>query len=277
VIRRSAGALVSVLSCATILATATSSVAGPAKKGVKKEPKPEAAVEAPAAPPEPAPEPSPEPLPKDGRRIIGILDVRIDGAPAEVGAQFQRDLEAQVDNKHYYLAPRVRMHDILANSTKWTEGCVVGDCLREARAQTGADVVLLASLNGSGTSFGWVITLVSTRMGTVIGQQSERCDVCTVNEALGAATLATVKLLGSVPDELAAPPPVASPTKPLEVKIAAMHHARKVAGTALTLTGVAIAATGAAIYFAKDHSRTGLGVAGVGGGLLLGGAFTLVF
>ena len=48
------------------------------------------------------------------RRIIGILDVRIDGAPPEVGAQFQKDLDAQVDTKHYFLAPRARMHELMA-------------------------------------------------------------------------------------------------------------------------------------------------------------------
>ena len=269
---KSAGAVLALIS---VSLAPLSGVAGP-KKTPKKEPKPEAPVEVPAPPP-PAPAPTITQVPKDGRKIIGILDVRIDGAPTEVGAQFQRDLEAQVDNKHYYLAPRVRMHDILANSTKWTEGCVVGDCLREARAQTGADVVLLASLNGSGTSFGWVITLVSTQMGTVIGQQSERCDVCTISEALNTATLATVQLLNAIPDELGAPKPGPSPTKPLEDKIDRIHHAQKVAGTALTLTGLAVAAVGGAIFFAKDHSSTGLGVAGVGGGLLLGGVFTLAF
>jgi hypothetical protein len=251
------------LALLSLFVGATSAIAGPTKRGPKKESKPEVTVEA-SAPRAPAPEPTRTQVPKDGRRIIGILDVRIDGAPAEVGAQFQRDLEAQVDNKHYYLAPRVRMHDILANSTKWTEGCVVGDCLREARAQTGADVVLLASL-------------VSTQMGTVIGQESERCDVCTVSEALSAATLATVKLLNSVPDDLDVPHPVASPAKPLEEKLDQVQHARKVAGTALAIAGVAVGAVGAAIYFANDHAKTGLGVAGVGGGLALGGIFSLAF
>ncbi len=261
-----------------LVSFATSAMAAPGKKPPKKEPKAEAPVEVTQPPPPaPAPDPASTQFPKDGRRIIGILDVRIDGAPNEVGAQFQRDLEAQVDNKHYYLAPRMRMHDILANSTKWTEGCVVGDCLREARQQTGADVVLLASLNGSGTSFGWVITLVSTQMGTVVGQQSERCDVCTVSEALSAATLATVSLLNSIPDDLGKPAPVLQPTRPLEATISQLHHRRTVAGTALTITGLAVAAAGAAIYFAKDHSKTGLGIGGIGGGLLLGGVFTLAF
>ena len=52
---------------------------------------------------------------------------------------------------------------MMANSTKWTEGCVVGACLREVETQTGADLVLLAALTGAGTSFGYVVTLVRDR------------------------------------------------------------------------------------------------------------------
>ena len=33
----------------------------------------------------------------------------------------------------YWLAPRSRMHEMMANSTKWTEGCVVGSCLAEVK------------------------------------------------------------------------------------------------------------------------------------------------
>src|SRR5262249_40952299 len=154
--------------------------------------------------------------------------VRIDGAPPEVGAQFQKDLEAQVDIKHYFLAPRSRMKDMMSNSTKWTEGCVVGACLHDVKTQTNADVVLLAALTGWGTSFGWVVTLVRTDTGSVLGQKTERCDVCTVSEALSAATLATVDLLTTIPDVLpdetkhVAPPAV--DTKPFEDKIEHLEH-----------------------------------------------------
>ena len=142
-----------------------------------------------AAPP---PEP-PKPLPggADKRRIIGILDVRIDGAPPEVGAQFQKDLEAQVENikAAYFLAPKMRMHDLMAQSTKWSEGCVVGACLKYVKDQTNADIVLLAALTGSGTSVGWVVPLVRSDTGNVLAQKSERCDVLEGggSEALSAA------------------------------------------------------------------------------------------
>jgi len=176
-------------------------VAGPHKKDP---PKKEPPAPAPA-PKEPDPPPPPEPPkapPSANQRIVGVLDVRVEGVPPEIAAQFQQQLEAQVDTKHFWLAPRSRMHEMMTNSTKWTEGCVIGKCLSEVKRQTNADLVLLAALTGAGTSFGYVVTLVRTDTGLVLAQESERCDVCTVSEALANATLATVKILDAVPDQL---------------------------------------------------------------------------
>jgi hypothetical protein len=227
------------------------------------------------------PEPRSKPFPSatDHRRIVGVLDVRIDGAPAEVGAQFQRDLEAQVDNEHYFLASRVRVHDRMTNSTKWTEGCVIGNCLREVKTQTGADIVLLAALNGSGTSFGWVITLVGTNTGAVISQESARCDVCTVSEALDAATAATIKLLANIPDVLEgeAKPVGPPPALPLDDKSTGTQRSHNVLGATLAISGAAVAIAGAAFYFSQNRDKNGLAIAAGGGGLLVGGVLTLAF
>jgi hypothetical protein len=217
---------------------------------------------------------------KEKRRIVGILDVRVDGVPPEVGAQFQKNLEAQLDSKHYWLAPRTRVHELMSNSTKWTEGCVVGKCLHEVNTQTGADVVLLAALNGSGTSFGFVVTAVRTDTGHVIAQESDRCDVCTVNEALTAATLAAVKIISAVPDTLpsedAAPAPAPVMTAPAPAPDAP-HHQSKAVGIALTVVGVVAGAAGGAIYAAKNHASYGLATAAAGGGLAAGGIVVLSF
>ena len=263
------------LALVSLLALTCSALAGgPARTTPKNSPPPPVPVAAP--PPEP-----PKPLPGDKRRIIGILDVRIDGAPPEIGAQFQKDLEAQVDIKHYFLAPKMRMHDLMAQSTKWTEGCVVGSCLKDVKIQTNADVVLLAALNGSGTSFGWVVTLVRTDSGNVLAQKSERCDVCTVSEALSAATLATVDLLSTIPetlpDESARHIIDPAPTKPLEEKIVRIEHRDRVGGVALTVIGLVAAAAGAGVYFAHDHANYGLATATAGGGMALAGVVVLTF
>ena len=261
-----------------VLLVASTAVAAP-KRGPKKPPEP------PPAPKEvePTPPPPPPPPPRTpNQKIVGVLDVRVEGVPPEIAAQFQQQLEAQVDTKHFWLAPRSRVHEMMANSTKWTEGCVVGACLGEIRRQTNAELVLLAALTGSGTSFGYVVTLVRTDTGRVLAQESERCDVCTVSEAVSNATAATVKILNAVPaqlpDEQAAHrEQLAAISEKAEHDVAeAKHHPRAIA-TGLLVTGLVVAAGGAAAYFSQNHPDYALAVTAGGAGVALGGVLALTF
>lgn len=264
---------------ALLLVTAGVASARPHKKEPPKKEPPLPAAAAPNEPEPPPPEPT-KPPPSANQRIVGVLDVRVEGVPPEIAAQFQQALEAQVDTQHFWLAPRSRMHEMMTNSTKWTEGCVIGNCLAEVKRQTNAELVLLAALTGSGTSFGYVVTLVRTDTGRVLAQQSERCDVCTVSEALANATLATVKILNAVPDQL--PDERADEAARLAAVHAtddqhlaeARHHPHTVA-TGILLTGLAVAAGGAGLYFAEKDA--GIAAVAVGGGLVLGGVLALTF
>ena len=107
------------------------------------------------------------PGPADRRRTVSLLDVRIEGMPEDVKDNFRRQLEEQIDTKRYWLADREYMRRLLLASTKWTDGCLVGRCLTAIRS-SGAELVLLAALSGSGTSFGYVVTLIRTDTGHVI-------------------------------------------------------------------------------------------------------------
>lgn len=222
------------------------------------------------------------PGPGDKRRIVGILDVRVEGVPKEIERQFQSDLEKQLDSNAYWLAPQQRMRELMANSTKWTEGCVVGHCLHEIKTQTGAELVLLASITGAGTSFGHVVTLMRTDTGRMLAQDASRCEVCTVNEALSSATLAAVKLLTSVPDKL--PDEAAEASAALDLATSKLHaehtatqrHHRTL-GIVLTLAGVVAAGAGMTLYLAMDHPDAALAGAGAGAGLALGGVVALTF
>jgi hypothetical protein len=222
------------------------------------------------------------PGPDDKRRIVGILDVRVEGVPKEIERQFQSDLEEQLDSNEYWLAPEQRMRELLATSTKWTEGCVVGLCLNEVKVQTGAELVLLASITGDGTSFGFVVTLVRTDTGRVLAQEASRCEVCTVSEVLASATLAAVKLLISVPEKL--PDEAGEASAALEVATARLrdehrgtrqHH--RTVGIVLTLAGIVAAGAGITMYLAMDRPAAALGGAGVGAGIALGGVAVLTF
>jgi hypothetical protein len=220
------------------------------------------------------------PKPGDKRRIIAVLDVRVgEGVPPEVSQQFQRDLDQMVDPEHYWLAPRSRVHELMAQSTKWTDGCTVGPCISEVRTQTGADVALIAALTGSGTSFGSVITIVRTDNGAVLSQEAARCDVCTLNEALATAERASIKLLDALPAKLPdAKEEQRAVAAPLEARIAKLEHSdHHVAGYVLLALGLAAAGAGLAIYEAANQPSYSLGILGAGAGLALSGVVVLTF
>ncbi len=220
--------------------------------------------------------------PGDKRRIVGILDVHVEGVPPELERQFQSDLEKKLDGRTYWLAPQQRMRELMSNSTKWTEGCVIGPCLHDIRIQTGAEIVLLASITGSGTSFGYVVTLMRTDTGRMLDQDASRCEVCTVNEVLNSATLAAVHLLTGVPDklpdetsEVAAKLEIA--TSKLDAERATTRRRSRAMGIVMTVAGVVAAGAGMTLYLALDRPVGALAGAGLGTGLAVGGIATLTF
>jgi len=283
---------------ATLAMLASVTWAAPKKKGDKKPPPAPAEakpVEKPAPAPAPPPPPPPpqvvpapkaddpsQPPPPEKRRMVGILDVRVDGVPDEIKQHFERGLEEQLDTKIYWLSSRAQMRERMKFSTKWTEGCLVGACLAELRTQTQAELVLLAAFNGSGTSFGHVVTIVRTDNGRVLSQESGRCEVCTVNEAMAEATLATMRLLSAVPDKLPDEAGDHSTAMDLVVTkakadIDASAKSFRRLGITLTLVGVAVAAGGLATYMLQDKPDYALAITAAGGGLLLGGVVVLTF
>jgi len=281
---------------ATLAMLASVAWAAPKKKGDKKPP-PAPAETKPAEKPAPAPAPVPppevkpaeavaddpsQPPPPEKRRMVGILDVRVDGVPDETKQNFERGLEEQLDTKIFWLSSRAQMRERMKFSTKWTEGCLVGACLAELRTQTSAELVLLAAFNGSGTSFGHVVTIVRTDNGRVLSQESGRCEVCTVNEAMAEATLATMRLLSAVPEKLPDEAGDHSTAMDLVVTraradIAASQKKIRRRGIAMTLIGVAIAGGGLAAYVLQDKPDYALAITAAGGGLLLGGVVVLTF
>jgi hypothetical protein len=218
----------------------------------------------------------------DRRRIVGILEVRVDGVPDEIKERFQHGLEDGVDTQQYRVVSRAYVKQRMMRSTRWTDGCVVGPCLAEVRAQTGAQLVLLAALTGSGTSFGYVVTLVRTDTGRVLQQESDRCDVCTVNEAMTQATLATTGLLNNVPDRL--PDEAADQTASVDLAVGKVRrevagqvrHTRRI-GTTLAALGVAVAVGGLAAYLLDDRPTYAAVTAAAGGALAASGIIVLSF
>jgi hypothetical protein len=221
----------------------------------------------------------PPPIPS--KRVVAILDVNVAGIPPEAKAQFEERLDQQLDTSRFWIASAKSTHEHLANSTSWTDGCVVGACLSEVKAQAGAELALLATLTGSGTSFGYVVTLVRTDTGNVLSQKAARCDVCTVTDAIQGASDAVRALLADVPATL--PDPVGASIATIAAiekqRVAAVEHVSRThaAGRDLAIGG-ALAAIAGAVWFAADHHAAGGAlVGGLGGGAAAGGVVVLTF
>lgn len=226
--------------------------------------------------------PAPKPDDAANRRMIAMLDIRVEGIAEDVGRQFEHDLEEQLDTNAFWLANTDQVRERMRFSTKWTDGCLTGPCLTELRTQTNAELALLAALKGEGTSYGYVVTIVRTDNGRVLSQESGRCDVCTAREAMREATLATLKILNAVPDKL--PDEIGERSAQIDIAVGKLvRHMRADArrerrkGITMLGLGLGVAAAGIAVYFAADESPYALAAAGAGGGLALGGIAVLSF
>ncbi len=216
------------------------------------------------------------------KRVVAILDVNVEGIPTEAAHQFEQRLDQQIDTSRFWVASAKSTHEHLASSTTWTDGCVVGACLAEVKTQAGAELALLATLTGAGTSFGYVVTLVRTDTGNVLAQKSARCDVCTVTDAIQGASDAVRALLADVPTVLpdSAAERSAAATAAAHERSAAAAHAHRRAhqiGVGLSAAGIVAAAAGAGWYFGASHARGGAVVGGLGAGLAVSGVLVLTF
>lgn len=202
--------------------------------------------------------------------IVGVLDVRGEGVSEAAVVRFGEGIEEGVGSDDALtLAPQVRMKEQLA-STAWSTACVVGPCLAEVHAGTGAQRVITAGLTGAGESYRYTITMVDTRSGEVLGQVSDTCAACTVDDVAAQATISTLRLLDEVddPDDDGAAP-VTAPNR-------GEGHARTLRRASVLVLGLALLAAGAGGYFThEDETDVGYPLLGLAGGFAASGTLML--
>jgi hypothetical protein len=206
--------------------------------------------------------------PPADKKIVGILEVRVDGVSPTVAERFEAAIEEGLASAELWIATRTRLREMLAGST-WSEGCLFGPCLAEVRRQTEVDRVVIAYFQGRGSSYRFVVSLVDTATGRIRAQAAERCEVCTLSEALDGAVLATIGLVHE-----ATPGDGAGDVTPRPRRVKKATSDRTQARrAALLLVGVGTLAGGAGLYFAsRDRDAVGYAALGGSGGLMAAGA-----
>lgn len=205
-------------------------------------------------------------------RLVGILSIETRGVSGVAAEQFESEVEEALDGVGVQSVGRDALRKKLEGSV-FMEGCLFGPCLGILRKVTGVPVVLIANIQGNGSSYNFVITLIDTRTGSPTSQVSQNCAVCTIEEAISTATLTTISLLMGTGDTKA--PPDAA------LQSAASNQGgtskRLLRRTGLVFLGVgAIAALSGAYLMSVRDSDVGLIGVSSGASIATGGATMLL-
>jgi hypothetical protein len=209
--------------------------------------------------------------------VVGVLDVATVGVSEIAAEKFEASLEEGLKLHGFRVAKRQRMQEYLQGSD-YRAGCLFGPCLREVHRRTRGEVplVLVARITGEGSSYRFLISLLDTRSGVPTAQIPTSCEVCTVEEAIAAATLAVIELVAGIGESSVLDPRGATggatsdkaDMTPSEGR-SKFKRATKITSTILYVAGGLAGATGL-VFFAGGSDEAGWLFLGGGAGLLAG-------
>jgi hypothetical protein len=216
--------------------------------------------------------------------IVGILHFEADGISETVAQRFEQSIEAGLADNGFKVAPRKRLLELLGRSS-YVAGCRFGPCLEEVYRNTDIRLVLVGRVTAVGPSYTVLMTLLDTRVGRPTSQVVDRCEVCTVEEAMTGATLAVVELVtgaGTAVVDPALGPTSRDKIPDFRAQLAARRNEladrrRRLRRAALFFVGAAALAGGAGGYLiATDRDQRGLPAVGAAGAFAVASATFLV-
>lgn len=190
------------------------------------------------------------------KNAVGILRVETTGVSKTVAGQFEIEVEESLRGSDLRIIDRETMRERLVD-TDYVEGCSFGPCLSILRAATGVPLVLVARIDRVGSSYTFVITLVDTQTGMFTSQVAQPCEVCTIEEAIGTATLATLALIhGTGGAEVSEFSSSAASITNLRSYRKSKPLKRSVRRTGLIFLGAGVLAGGLGAYYWKQDRDT---------------------
>lgn len=211
--------------------------------------------------------------------LVGILSIDTSGVSGATAEQFEAQVEEALEGVGRHSVSRDALRERLQGS-EFLEGCYFGPCLTALRVASGVPLVLIARIQGEGSSYSFVITLVDTKTGMFTAQVAQTCPVCTVDEAIMTATLATIDLLSpngaadiEQPDGASLDGQTAAVAKRKPASVGPL----RTAGWLFLGAGIAAAAAGSYLLLKDERRDLSIGGLASGAALFTGGATILLF
>jgi len=216
--------------------------------------------------------------------IVGILDMQVSGVSSVAAAKFEEAIERGLVDNGFQVAPRSRLTEVLSQSS-YVPGCFFGPCLQQVFRNTELRLVLVGRVSSIGPRYDVVLTLLDTRLGRTTSQVVDRCEVCTLEEAITTTTLGVVELVTGAgtamvdpalgPTSSESPPDLALLLQRSQQEVSVRQ--RRLRQAAVFFLGAAAIVGGAGAYFAGNDRRIrGYSMVSAGGVFALASTTLLV-
>jgi hypothetical protein len=204
--------------------------------------------------------------------LIAMFPVETVGVSKTARDKFEQGVEEGLRGVGFQVMRSDSLGKAMAASSSFVEGCDFGPCMRAVYDATHVRLVLVARIHGIGRSYSFVVSLIDTRTGQQTSQVARACPMCTVEDAITTATLATIELVTGMGDATVTDPgagPIGNRLSAQTIAPSAVARERRLmrrTGWAMVGLGVGLTGLGLAL---RDHDH---GPATATGGVALGAA-----
>ena len=206
-------------------------------------------------------------------QTVGILELQASGVPEAALERFELALVDGLEGANFEVKDRDKLVNTLKRGS-FVEGCNFGPCLRQVHADTGVELVLVARVQGLGSSYSFIASLVDTRTGLLATQVSRSCAACSVDDAaLTASMLGSDLLLERTNKKDGAKAPrsgVAKSSGPRRSAAESRRSSLRVASYLFLGASLAAGAAGGYLWYDGNEDKGVPLVAGAGAGFVGG-------
>lgn len=211
---------------------------------------------------------------------VGILEWVTAGVPKAASDRFEEALEDGLEGANFEVRKRESMEASLKAST-YVEGCNFGPCMRKVHEATGVGLAVVARVQGVGSSYTFIVSLVDSKTGHLVAQVSRGCAACSIDDAVLTASLMGPDLLLERVGEAEGSKRKAGIERSRsdeEVRGVADSRRQSLRTTSYLFLGASLAAGALGGYFLYDDDNDkGLPLVAGAGASFLGGVTMLLF